>query len=345
MPDWSYQTLFRPLLFRLPAQQARSLTLRALGLLGAHELGPRIIALMGHTQPPASLARTVAGVPLATPVGIGADLPGNDVALAAFARFGVGLVELGPVAQQDWAAAAPPERQAAAGSIVLYGDSLLAAETLVQRLAACTVPPTQVAVRLGHMPGASAEAAAAERVLLLGQLAPWARLFTLTPPPPDWSLAGWQTHVASLVQAAAAWQRPLLVGVAADDGPARMEQVVRVALEAGAAGVLICGGAAGAAGSRLLGRPAYTATLNAVRRLRATWPTTALVAAGATHEPADGLALLAAGADVLQLDAGLVLSGPGLPKRINEALRFQLETPQQPMQPRTWRSWPGTSWL
>ena len=35
MPDWSYHPLFKPLLFRLPEERARDLTLGALGGLAA----------------------------------------------------------------------------------------------------------------------------------------------------------------------------------------------------------------------------------------------------------------------------------------------------------------------
>jgi hypothetical protein len=46
----------------------------------------------------------------------------------------------------------------------------------------------------------------------------------------------------------------------------------------------------------------------------------AIVGSGGVIRPTDALALLAAGADLVQLHSGLVYAGPGLPKRINEAL-------------------------
>ncbi len=48
-------------------------------------------------------------------------------------------------------------------------------------------------------------------------------------------------------------------------------------------------------------------------------PERPLVVAGGVAEPADGVALLEAGADLVLIDAGLVFSGPGLIKRCNEA--------------------------
>lgn len=48
-----------------------------------------------------------------------------------------------------------------------------------------------------------------------------------------------------------------------------------------------------------------------------------LIATGGVHQPEDALALLNAGANVIQIDSGLVFSGPGLVKRIDDALMHQ----------------------
>jgi hypothetical protein len=56
----------------------------------------------------------------------------------------------------------------------------------------------------------------------------------------------------------------------------------------------------------------------------------AIVAGGGVLEPADALALLAAGADLVTLHSGLVYSGPGLAKRINEALVRALPAEPRP---------------
>ena len=57
MPDWSYGPLFKPLLFRLPAERARDLTLGSIGRLGRAPGGASVIAALGHMQAPAPLRR------------------------------------------------------------------------------------------------------------------------------------------------------------------------------------------------------------------------------------------------------------------------------------------------
>ncbi len=58
-------------------------------------------------------------------------------------------------------------------------------------------------------------------------------------------------------------------------------------------------------------------------------PSAAIVIAGGIAQPSDAQTLIAAGANLLLLDAGVIFRGPGLPKRCNEALVSRLANPQQ----------------
>ncbi|BCB03596.1 dihydroorotate dehydrogenase [Bacillus sp. KH172YL63] len=54
-----------------------------------------------------------------------------------------------------------------------------------------------------------------------------------------------------------------------------------------------------------------------------------IIASGAIHEPAQALSLLENGADFILLSDGYVFSGPGLPKRITEALMDEIDAPRK----------------
>ena len=97
MPDWTYRTLLRPVLFRLPAGAARRWTLEALGRLAALPGGYRVVEFFGHMRADRRLAVRVASRDFPAPAGLGSALDGEGTALGALARFGVGFVELGPV--------------------------------------------------------------------------------------------------------------------------------------------------------------------------------------------------------------------------------------------------------
>lgn len=140
--------------------------------------------------------------------------------------------------------------------------------------------------------------------------------------------------------------RPLVVGVAADGDSGALERWVGPALAAGMDGVLVCGRLPGPDSEILLGDPAHAPAVAAVRALRARWgDEVAVLAGGSGQEPAGALALLDAGADLVLLDAGLVFGGPGLPKRINEALRARSEPSAKVVVPRTLPGWLTTGWL
>jgi hypothetical protein len=125
-----------------------------------------------------------------------------------------------------------------------------------------------------------------------------------------------------------------------------LERRVGPALAAGVAGVLVCGQVCGPDGATVLGDPARAPAAAAVRAIRTRWGQgVAVIAGGCGQEPAAAVALLDAGADLVMLDARLVFGGPGLPKRINEALRARREPPAAPDHPRTLAGWLAAGWL
>src|SRR5262249_28466013 len=60
------------------------------------------------------------------------------------------------------------------------------------------------------------------------------------------------------------------------------------------------------------------------------------------HEPEHALQLFAAGANLVQIDSGLVYGGPGLPKRVNEAVLFAAGTDEPKPKP---APVPGKTWF
>lgn len=94
MPDWFYRTLARPILFQLPDRLARALALGLMGRLAKAPGGGRVIDFLGHMQPDPDLAVQCGATRLASPVILGWRLDPERRAGPAFARFGIGGVEL-----------------------------------------------------------------------------------------------------------------------------------------------------------------------------------------------------------------------------------------------------------
>jgi hypothetical protein len=312
---------------------------------------------MEHTLPAPALRRAVLGLSLATPVAFSADLAGNEQQLAALSRFGVGLIEVGPVAL-DSHQAARFARATDTQTIRVDVAGCRPVRALLEDLRTAGRVPAPVMARLAHHPGLDAGAAAGERRALIALLAPNVDAFSLAPPPVEWDMWAWAAHIAQVQDTAAQHGRPLLAGVTVDD-LALAESQLESAYAVGVRGFLICNGLsqtpslphrelnavfdhrarpsdgclatpalmgrAAMTASRQLGPAALEPTQRLIRRMRARYGSEGvriMAAAGAT-EPAQALDLLAAGADVCGLDSGLVLSGPELPDRINEALSVE----------------------
>lgn len=327
MPDWSYRTLFRPVFFRLPVPLARDLALGVVGTLARLPLGPRVIDLLGHMRPPVRLGRCVHGIRFPSPVGLGAGIDTHAVALPALARFGFGFLEVGPVTVAPFATADVERRP---GQKAIWrpdpspGPGL---EALVERLTRAGPLQVPLVVRLGHEPRAAPEKATEGCRQIVDHLAAHAAIFSLATiglaAAENWGDDSWRNHVGGVVRAARAAARPVWLCVSADLDDGQADRSIALAREAGIDGVLVEGSVRADPAGRLLGAPARGPALRLVRRLRERWGAgLVLVSSGGVHEPEDALQLVAAGADLVQIDSGLVYGGPGLPKRVNEALLY-----------------------
>ncbi|MGG1553605.1 hypothetical protein [Paenibacillus ferrarius] len=354
MPDWSYHTLFKPLLFRFPGRLARDLTLQAIGGFSRIPGGTFVIRTMGHMEMSPLIESELAGVPLACPVGLSGMLDPKGTAHRALAQFGFGYIELGPVTVRPVVSTAPIQRAVEEEAIV-YPDGYEnpGADAIAARLRKGTGHRLPHFVRLRPMPGSSPQAALEEQQELLSKLAPYAAGFFV-----DGLAEGWPSHetMAYLAEVrhianTAAPGKPVLLYLPQltsleelrhyDDTLRSFDGVVLgdAQLEPGSRRERVAGGSA-----------ALSAELRTIRALRqALGPGPAIVAGAAVHEPQDAVALLEAGASTVLLHSGLVYAGPGLPKRINEAiLHSRITAPsarpgqpkiQLPPSPSFWANW------
>jgi dihydroorotate dehydrogenase len=331
LPDWSYQTVFRPLLFRLPATTARDLTLNLMGTLARVPGGSAVIDFLGHMRPPDALARTALGIAFPTPVGLGAGLDVNVLALPALARFGFGFLEIGPVTVEPITSMLPVQRHVQRQTI-WYPEPLAnpGLEVVVARLARVGPLPIPVGIRLGHAPGASASEATREQQRLVAALGPHAAFFTLDALPlvgkELWPEDEWREHLRLLLQAVGA--KPLLLALPPDTNPENIDSLLGPALGSGMGGVVIGGSIAATPQGRETGPPARDVGLAMVRRLRQRHgKDLVILASGGVLEPQDALDYFEAGATLVQIHSGLVYAGPGFPKRINDALEATAPPP------------------
>lgn len=319
MPDWFYRTVTQPLLFRMPATRARDFALGFMGRLARLPLGPAAIDFLGHMRADPRLRRSFLDIDFPTAVGLGPALDGRAVALPALARFGFGFLDVGPVTVEATRSGRPIARSA--GQEALWSpdppDSLSLA-AVAPRLAEAARTGLPLIVRLAAQPVEDCRR-------IFHELAPQVRLFAV-PFMPDLTVA----DLKILLDA----PRPILLALPVDLEMSMAEPIIDAALQAGAAGLLIDGSVRAEDGGRLTGAPAREPALEQVRHWRGRYgPDLFLIASGGVHEPEDALTLRSAGADLVEVDSGVVYTGPGLPKRINEALLFADTRAEAPAPP------------
>lgn len=326
--------LLRPLLFSLPPELAHQLTLGGLRAAGpvARWAAARWLGL-----PESSLAREVAGLRLAGPVGLAAGLD-KDGALAPFwPLLGFGFIELGTVTRSPQPGNPRPRlfRFPREGALVnRMGFNNQGVEALVARLsrwrAAGALPPVPVGVNLGKSKITPLEEAAAEYAWSASRAAPVADYLVINVSSPNTpGLRGLQDAPAlsSLVRGvvAAAGGKPVLVKLAPDLEEGALVEAVAVSEDAGAAGFLATNttiaryGLPAVGPGGLSGRPLFSRALEVVRRVaaRARRP---VIGCGGVASTEDARAMLDAGAQAVQLYSALIFEGPGLVRRINHGL-------------------------
>lgn len=332
MPDWFYRTVTQPLFFQLPAVQARDLALGFMSRLARLPFGPAAIDFLGHMRADPRLRQTFLGIDFPTAVGLGPGLDARGAAWPALARFGFGFLDLGPVTVEG--TAGPPIARRPEHEAIWSPDppDSLGLAAVVPKAAAAARLGLPLLVRLGTAISATN---VADTARIVRELAPHVHLFVLS------ALADGLGDVLDAAQAASP-RRPVLLCVPADLDAGTAGPLVEAAVASGVAGLLIDGSVQAEPGGRLIGGPAREPALAQVRHWRDRFGEDLfLIAAGGIHEPADALALREAGADLVEVDSGLVYTGPGLPKRINDAFLFRAtrdEAPEPPVRApeRTW---------
>ncbi len=312
MPDYTYHPFLKPLLFRLRPEVGRRVTLRILEIQAQTAAGRRLFRFFGHGLPDQSLGVDVFGLRFPSPIGLGPGIDTHGVAIAVMQHLGFGFLEVGPVGDLPvpHKFSTEPlrivERQAlvASGQASAPGASEMAARI---KRAPDLLVPIGMALRYG-----------ANMLAALGDGEAAASFFTLPSRCAD--------DLDGLRVLRAATKRPLLLRLSPDWTARFLEEALERAVAAGLDGCVAVGGSAcpllpeGEIEGPFLHSRALATVAYVARRYGERFP---VIGAGGIHTPDDALALLDAGARLVELSAGLVYAGPGLPGRIIHALEHR----------------------
>ncbi|GIQ71108.1 hypothetical protein DUZ99_15770 [Xylanibacillus composti] len=363
MPDWSYHTLFKPLLFRLPAKLSRDITLGLMGTLSRLPLGTLVIRTLGHMEAHPMLKSQLAGtdVTLPYPIGLSGDVDPAAVAQEALSQFGFGYLEVGPVTIEPLGGAKSEKGMARD----------LSREAIVYPRASRTVSMAQATERLRHqrkralprmlriqaMPGCSPKEAEQQLCELIRGLEEGAAAFHIDILNEGWPLQDKLELLRNVLRNCKDRGRavPLFVylplSFPVDDLPALRDGLPwndghsENLTNEQYAGFVIGDAWHTEQGERYTGANALQPCLERVQAIRKLWAAAMpVIAGGGVHSPDDALKLMEAGASAIQLHSGLVYAGPGLPKRINEAIIYEkIRDDMPPAAPSFWHGW-GWMW-
>ena len=337
MPDWSYRTVFQPMLFMFSATTARDLALGAMGRLSRMPLGSAIIDLFGHMRPDKRLEQTIGGTVFPSPQGIGCFVDPHGVATQAMARFGVGFIEVGPIAATRLSADKPIDRRASSRDLWIPAGAVADSVDIWQERLGRPCPAARRLARLVVAAGTSPAQAGAECVNLLARLSPLVEGFVIATADEGlkarWAASDWEQYWRSLLDTPEIRPSPgrLWLALRADLTDTERSLIASAAISAGCRNVLIEGRIADPQGGFLIGHSALPKVRESVSALREQCGADVSLMAGGVHDPAEALELRRLGATTFLIDSGLVYSGPGLPKRLNEAVLYQEFGDQDPL--------------
>ncbi len=338
----------RPALFRLPPETAHGVTLRA--LQGA-SLAPALLrAVRRRTAPDDPRQRVEAfGVTFDGPLGLAAGMDKDADALPAWSAMGLGHVELGTVTPEPQPGNPKPRavRLPADRAVInAMGFPSLGADAVARRLdgwrRSGRWPAARVGVNLGKNRATPLDEAADDYRRTARAMRPYADFLVVnvsspnTPGLRDLQAADALHRILDATQDAADGV-PVLVKLAPDLPDDALADLATQLAARGVAGLVAVNTTIRRAGLRhdpgatggLSGRPLAPRAREVLAVLRAATDLP-IVSVGGVDSPAEVLARLEAGADLVQVYTGLIYAGPGLPRAVHATLRRRLDATGAP---------------
>jgi dihydroorotate dehydrogenase len=346
MLDMVYERLARPVLFRLgrgDAEVVHHATLRALHGVGEVTAARKGLSLLlGRHRSP----RTVFGIDFPSAVGLAAGMDKDGIAVRAWPAMGFGFAELGTVTAHPQPGNDRPRlfRLKSSEAIVnRMGFNNAGAAALAVTLAGVGKVGIPLGISLGKSKLTPVEDAVGDYLRSLRAVHDYADYIAVNVSSPNTpGLRSLQEKgplgelLGALTGSAAALAGggrpvPILVKIAPDLTDAAIAELLQVCHEQGIAGVIATNTTlsrdgisardrqSGSEAGGLSGAPLRRRALEVVRFVTG-HTDLPVIGVGGISTPEHGMAMLDAGAALLQLYTGFIYSGPGLVTGLNKAI-------------------------
>lgn len=331
----SYRAI-RPLLFRLDAERAHSITLTLLRWAGRFALSRLVLRALFAVEE-AGLATELLGLSFKNRVGLAAGYDKNGVAVAGLACLGFGHIEVGTVTPHPQAGNPRPRIHRVPEACAIINSMGFPN----QGGAALRIPtaPVRIGVNIGKGKETPVEHAAEDYCFLFEQVYRQADYVAINVSSPNTlnlrQLQGRAALTALLatvttVRNRLTPRRPILVKIAPDLTEREIDDVLDAITHSGVDGIIATNTTTARVGiparyaalpGGLSGAPLRGQSTAIVRYIASqTGGRLPIIGVGGIMTPADALEKLDAGAHLIQLYTGLIYSGPGLVRAINQAI-------------------------
>lgn len=343
-------SLLKPLLFALSPEKAHHLTFQLLDLAAANPLG-RILLRRWYVTSKAKNDITVMGLHFPNRIGLAAGFDKDGKHIHGLALLGFGFIEVGTVTPipQDGNPQPRlfrlPTDEALINRMGFNNDGLDALAQRLRRFREQGAAPEGVIIggNIGKNKMTPNENASDDYLRCFETLFPWVDYFVVNVSSPNTPNLRALQEKAPLTQLLHLLQeenkkksvsKPILLKIAPDLTTSQLDDIVDIVKATGIAGLIATNTTIDRSGLKtptaeveqmglggLSGAPVRARSTEVIRYLREKLGATpVIIGVGGIDSPAAAQEKIAAGANLVQVYSGLVYQGPGLVKRIAEAI-------------------------
>ncbi|WP_088012739.1 dihydroorotate dehydrogenase [Gottfriedia acidiceleris] len=293
MPDWSYHTIFKPMLSKLPSKASREFIHSSMNKISTIPFGPNLIEFLGHLNTDSSLENEIHNLRIKNQIGLASKVDPYLTGTNAFMNLGFGVIEIGPISIHDTTTSKSPLIDLKHNQIIGSEENkVLTVEQTINKLSKLHKKVPIFARIVGSFD---------EFKMIESRLSSFVDVFIV------------DLHLAKdLLENNWTSVKPICLSIYSNEIDVFLKQENSPF------------------DSILIEEIPITTDLeqknnliNTIQKLKSSQFEKPIFTKGGIVEPIDAIELIDTGAALVFLTHGYVLSGPGLPKRINEAIMYR----------------------
>ena len=338
-----YQTIIKPLLFKVDPEKAHYLAMDALHFLHQLPLGEKVIRSLFCTTKLAPIQKL--GLSFPNPVGLGAGFDKNARYIRPLAALGFGFIEIGTVTPRpQYGNEKPrlfrlPKDEALLNRMGFNNDGV---DKVVERLKNLKKDNIIIGGNIGKNKDTPNEDAVKDYSICFEKLYPYVDYFVVNVSSPNTpGLRDLQDkdplkailHTLQKMNDSTAQPKPILLKIAPDLTNSQLDDVIEIVEETRIAGLIATNTTISRADLKtdshsvtamgnggVSGKVLAKQSEAVLQYIKIKSPQMFVISVGGIHNEAEAVKRLKAGADLIQIYTGFIYQGPGFIKRILEAL-------------------------